>query len=67
MADCKYETLREHCSEMERQLGEVRAELREARRRLEGAESQEGGTKLDALQRQVRAFVHIICIYIRKS
>ena len=57
VAEGRYEALQEHCTGLEREVADLRAELREARAALEkGAESQKIGSheaELSALRQQV--------------
>lgn len=63
MAELKYESLQQHCSGLEREVGEMRVELRATRKRLKGAEKEvesregEGSSQeaeLQALRKQVQ-------------
>ena len=69
----KYESLQQHCIGLEREMGQVRAELREGRKRLKGvekeAESWEGKrigqeVELHALKKQVVCVCVCVCVCV---
>ena len=68
--ESRYEYLQQHCSELEREVGQMRAELREGSKRLKRAEKEAGSreeasisqvAELHALKKQVTCVCVCVC------
>lgn len=55
VAEERYESLQTHCTGLEREVGDLRVELKETRLAVKEAESQMGGAELSSLRHQVRS------------